>query len=636
MGKPNIKAKSKVDKNSDGELSQSEIDNCNEISLYGYGYKNIENLKGLEYFTELEQLECVEQKLSNLDVSKNTKLTSLYCSDNNLSSLDISKNTKLTYLDCGSNNLSSLDISKNTELTSLVCISNNLSSLDISKNTKLTYLDCLINNLSSLDISKNTKLSYLDCSANDLSSLDVSKNTELTEIYSSGNRIADLDLSNNTKIKECYLESKISVPISSKSIKFDIKSIAPNIDADRINGVEDAELFGSCFYNYDLDTPIHYRYFTNQKDIYLSVELNLIEDSSIAPPVPGDDEIVIDESTFPDEGFRRYVLLYIDKDANGGLSQKEIDACKSIGFQFDVDAGAKDNVKGIEYFTSLEDFSLNSWSFNTLDLSKNVHLKTLDFSNSHVDTLVLGDNPELEWIAMEDSYCGRKIDLSGCTNLNSIFFYRGGSESLDLSNNKELEYLRIYWNHDLKSLDLSNNTNLKVLSCTFTGLKSLDLSNNTNLTSIRVGDNSDKILIPKGAKKIDIKSIDPNIDVNKITGLQGAELSGSYFINFDVNTPISYDYITGLKDRNGEDIKMSVRLNLEVDPNLDPIPDDETRSPETEQIDQGGKRSAEVGGNSVKAADTGDANIYGWATLAAVAGGAVATTFVINRKKTKN
>ena len=275
-----------VDKNSDGELSQSEIDNCNGIFLSRDGYKNIENLKGLEYFTELERLGCEEQKLSSLDVSKNTKLTSLDCVSNNLSSLDISKNTKLSSLDCSSNNLSSLDISKNTTLTSLDCVSNNLSSLDISKNTKLSYLDCSSNNLSSLDISKNTKLSHLDCSSNDLSSLDVSKNTELTEIYSDGNRLADLDLSNNTRIMKCDLVSKISIPISSKSVKFDIKSIAPNIDVDRIENVENAELLGSYFYNYDLNTPIHYRYFTNQKDIYLSVELNLIKDSSLDPEDP--------------------------------------------------------------------------------------------------------------------------------------------------------------------------------------------------------------------------------------------------------------------------------------------------------------------------------------------------------------
>jgi len=112
-------------------------------------------------------------------------IISFDCSDNgaNITAIDVSHNTQLKELSCYSNSLSNLDVSNNTQLTSLDCSSNPLSSLDVSKNTQLTKLICSNNRLTSLDVSKNTQLTSLDCSSNPLSSLDVSKNTQLTGLY---------------------------------------------------------------------------------------------------------------------------------------------------------------------------------------------------------------------------------------------------------------------------------------------------------------------------------------------------------------------------------------------------------------------------------------------------------------------
>ena len=105
---------------------------------------------------------CAENKLTALDVSKNTALTDLYCSRNQLTTLDVSKNTALTDLDCGYNQLTTLDVSKNTALTYLSCRNNQLTTLDVSKNTALTKLSCDNNQLTSLDVS-NTDMDDLNC-----------------------------------------------------------------------------------------------------------------------------------------------------------------------------------------------------------------------------------------------------------------------------------------------------------------------------------------------------------------------------------------------------------------------------------------------------------------------------------------
>ena len=163
-------------------------------------YQNKANLTALDVSnnTQLEYLDCSENRLSSLDVSKNTQLTLLNCSSNTLSSLDVSKNTQLDMLDCSSNTLSSLDVSQNTQLTGLWCFSNTLSSLDVSKNTQLTRLFCNNNNLSNLDISHNTQLTGLFCHGNNFST------AALDDIYCA---LPDRTGKENGKIQPVYNSS---------------------------------------------------------------------------------------------------------------------------------------------------------------------------------------------------------------------------------------------------------------------------------------------------------------------------------------------------------------------------------------------------------------------------------------------
>ena len=171
----------------DGVLTEAEIRN---ITVMDVSEKEIKSLKGIEYFTALRTLNCSDNELTELDISRNTALDTLSCGFNELTALDVSKNTALRSLDCGFNELTALDISKNTALTYLRCGFNELTSLDISKNTALTSLSCDDNKLTTLDISKNTALTFLSCSGNSLTSLDLSKNTALNFLTCCGNQIS--------------------------------------------------------------------------------------------------------------------------------------------------------------------------------------------------------------------------------------------------------------------------------------------------------------------------------------------------------------------------------------------------------------------------------------------------------------
>ena len=129
----------KIDKDGDGYLSETEIAETTSITCAD---RSISSLKGIEYFVNVQLIDCSGYNLTQLDVSKNTALEDLLCSENNLTQLDVSKNTALEYLDCSENNLTQLDVSKNTALEHLYCSENNLTQLDVSKNIYLRILSC--------------------------------------------------------------------------------------------------------------------------------------------------------------------------------------------------------------------------------------------------------------------------------------------------------------------------------------------------------------------------------------------------------------------------------------------------------------------------------------------------------------
>ena len=196
-----------IDTDHSGTLSQEER-NATVIYVLGMGIKD---LTGIEFFPELENLDCSENQLTQLDVSKNPKLERLVCYENKLTSLDVSGNTSLTELHCYTNQLTSLNLGENANLDILNCVVNRLTSLDLSGNANLTRLACSSNLLTSLDVSNNPNLILLDCERNLLTSLNVSKNTELDTLDCSGNKLS-LELSD--------------------SGRFDLSTL-PGFDADR-------------------------------------------------------------------------------------------------------------------------------------------------------------------------------------------------------------------------------------------------------------------------------------------------------------------------------------------------------------------------------------------------------------------
>ena len=226
------------DKDGNGVLTPAERYAVTEIDVND---KNITSLKGIEFFPNLKKLNCGHNRLTSLDVSKNTVLQELVCWENQLTSLDVSQNTALQELACFENQLTSLDVSQNPALQKLNCGHNRLTSLDVSKNTELTYLKCSYNRLTELDVSKNTELTYLDCGYNRLTELDVSQNTKLTELYFVSNKITSLQADNCTNLTVIFTGSnKYKVEVYKKTRILDPSILPGNFDISRVRNLKGA------------------------------------------------------------------------------------------------------------------------------------------------------------------------------------------------------------------------------------------------------------------------------------------------------------------------------------------------------------------------------------------------------------
>lgn len=169
-----------VDSDKDGFISKSEAESTEKLMVAD---RQISDLSGIGYFTNLKELVCNENLLTSIDVSKNVSLEILEMSRNQITNLNISNNTELKELWCHDNHISELNISNQKLLELLYCSGNQISELDVSQNSGLQYLFTGGNPLEALDVTNLKVLKQLNCSGNPLQTLNLSLNSALTAIY---------------------------------------------------------------------------------------------------------------------------------------------------------------------------------------------------------------------------------------------------------------------------------------------------------------------------------------------------------------------------------------------------------------------------------------------------------------------
>ncbi len=440
--------KDEIDTDGNGKLSQSEISNHREIYC---SEKGISSLKGIEIFYNLESLYCSGNKLTSLNVSKNTKLVYLYCAGNKLTSLDVTKNTQLKILSCGEvaiipdqseNAISSLDVSQNLLLRELYCSNNNLSKLDVSKNKDLQVLECANNHLtslnvtqnveltdlkigylgnngvegnaiSSLDLSKNLALRELDCSHNNLSKLDISKNTELAELFCDSNNLSELNISKNLKLRELWCDN----------------NHLKTLDISKHTGLR-----GLYCNNNNL----------SHLDVSKNLQLSILMCHSNK-------------------------LTSLDVSQNKKLEMLTCSDNKLTNL--DV---SKNTLLKILHCANTELTSIN--------VSSNTQLRELDCSGNKLTSLNVSKNRLLEALYCIDNQLS-SLNISNNTKLSTLYCDNNKLSNLDISKCPDLEGLACS-NNNLSSLDIRKNLNLGYVFCCGNRFDSVDTSQNTKLNLI--------------------------------------------------------------------------------------------------------------------------------------------------------
>ena len=203
--------KIRIDTDENGILSQDERMAVKNMDVRGYA---VYGLKGIEYFTELRELDCTNRPIGSLNLSKNTKLEQLRCKNSGLTQLDLSHNPEIAVLDCSNNNLGNLDLSNNKKLENLNCSYDELNELDVKENKELRELICIGNYLKKLDVdvAHKKKLATLKCSSNKLESLIVGENKLLNDLRCDQNQLSQLDLSNLERLETLFCsDNKLTI-----------------------------------------------------------------------------------------------------------------------------------------------------------------------------------------------------------------------------------------------------------------------------------------------------------------------------------------------------------------------------------------------------------------------------------------
>ena len=585
-----------IDKNSDGKLSATEIASVKEISVSG---QYIRSLQGIEYFENLKQLNCSNNYLTELDVSKNTALTKLDCSWNKLTSLDVSKNTALEDLNCWSNRLTSLDVSKNTALTSLDCADNQLTELDACKNTALTELDCCGNQLTVLDVGKNPALATLwcysnqltvldvsgaaalealDCYENQLTSLDVSKNPALTSLQCYSNQLTVLDVSGAAALEKlnCSKNQLTALDVSKntalKWLTCDSNQLTA-LDVGKNTALTGLNCSGNQLTSLDVskNTALVSLDCTNNAYTMTYGEENTFDLSTL----PGFD--VAKASNWVDGTVDGTVLkvnavvVTYDYDCGDGYTfqfklLKNVSAELNednfpdatfrsyVSKNFDKDKDGilsaeeinvvkkigLDGYGSVQSLKGIEYFEmlteLTCWSqLTSLDVSKNTALTSLDCSSNKLTSLDLSKNT-----ALTSLKCGgnqlAELDVSKNTALTSLDCSSNKLTSLDVSKNATLTSLYCD-NNQLTSLDVSKNVALERLYCRANQLTSLDVSKNTALTSLDCMENRLLELDVSGATALE----DLICWYNPLTTLDVSNNTALEFLNCENNQLTSLD-----------------------------------------------------------------------------------------------
>ena len=468
---------------------------CLSITKLEINGRSISKLDGIEYFLNLEELYCANNRLVSIDLTNNENMRIINCANNQISDINIYGLTKLEEIYCNNNNITSIDLSYCDNLWLLNIEYNKLTYLDVNDIKTLQKLQCSNNNLTELDINHNTELVFLSCSYNKLMKLDVSNNIFLEEIYCNNNLIQEfdprgriklikLDCSNNLLqelcIKTCFVLKELNCS----------HNILTELD---VTSREELQIL-NCSYNSMVSKDKVYiknKYLEdiNNKNFIFNPQITDVGDQ------------------FTDPIFAKYIRDILGITIDDPIMYYD---CANIT-EIDVSNMGIRSLHGIEYFVNLTKLDCSYNLLTKIDVSKNELLVSLSCSYNYMVTLddiarikqvLLDENidfiPQYKIINdyFTDPVFARYVrDRLGITDEQDILDQKClDIKDIDVSH-MDIHYLNgIEWLPNIKYLycsynlleeiDISKNTLLEHINCSYNHLETIDASNCTHLDSL--------------------------------------------------------------------------------------------------------------------------------------------------------
>jgi len=544
-----VLADSTDSKANDAALTAEQLDRISTYSWVNVSSREIKSLDGIELFTGLIWLDCWDNQLTTLDVSKNPLLEQLECINNQLTTLDISNNPLLRSLNCGNNQLTALDVSSNLLLRNLDCgnsdndgwSNNQITSLDVSNNPALEFLNCGGNELTALDVSNNPLLESLYCSSNQLTTLDVNSNLLLKDLWCSSNQLTALDVSNHPALRRLncdgvYVADKDGNMVNTSQLSTLNASNNPSLE---FLWCSDNRLTTLNVSNAPALTELHCQ----------GNKLTAL-DISTSPALT---ELWCYNNYLSTVNVRNNPMLTTLHCGNNPLTKLDVSSNTALTY-LDCSGGREyieeNNVSVISQLTTLnvsnnlalEYLDCYNNQLTVLDVRNNSALKSLDCGKNQLKTLDVSNNTKLWRLWCCDNQL-TELDVSRNTLLSDFKCQSNHLTSLDLSHQSALEYLWCDYNQ-LTELDVSTNTLLKSLGCQSNHLTSLDLSHQTALEYLWCDYN--RFLLTSNAAQLDLNTLPGAFDVTKASEWTCAHITNGTTLEIpSCATSITYKYDMG-------------------------------------------------------------------------------------------
>ena len=310
------------------------VEERSKVGIININKKDISDLKGIEAFPNLTELDCGNNSIQKLDLRQNPMLKTLKCNKNQLTQLDLSKNPDIDYLNCSENQLKQLDVShlelgyldcsnndleqldvKNSKwlrelncsknrlteldldvtqkpnLVRVECQNNKLTSLILGENQMLEKLNCANNQLPQLNLNNMSALKELNCANNQLTVLDVSSSPNLTKLWLKNNHLTSLNLDNNLNLNPTYTDAyhsdfnNVYTVTLNPDRTFDLSTLPGNFDKSRVTGWEHGKANGNILTVDEGTNVVYYAYKCRSDILEVSFKLDVTGTGGTVPPV---------------------------------------------------------------------------------------------------------------------------------------------------------------------------------------------------------------------------------------------------------------------------------------------------------------------------------------------------------------